>query len=288
MSAARRCVALPFHGGRIWVSILGVDRPGPPLLCVPGGPGMPHDYLSPLEALADARPVVFFDPISTGRSSWLELPWSRALLVAQLRAVRASLGEAPVDIYVHSGAILGADELWTAPRRFRRVVLASTPFDMPAHTAAIQACIDALEPRFAAALRAGEADPPGPRTTAYAQAYDAFCARHVLRLRPLPPPMQRATLGFNRGILRAIKGGLLLHRGPCASWTMMAHLPALTMPVLVTCGRHDPFGPAAVAAAAAGLPDHEVVVFEGSSHMPHLEEPGPHLEAVRRFLAAGS
>ena len=30
-------------GGRVWYQILGADRPGIPLLCLHGGPGMPHD-----------------------------------------------------------------------------------------------------------------------------------------------------------------------------------------------------------------------------------------------------
>ena len=41
-----------------------------PLLVVPGGPGLPHDYLETLEAVAKTgRRVVLFDPVGTGRSS---------------------------------------------------------------------------------------------------------------------------------------------------------------------------------------------------------------------------
>ena len=32
-------------GGRVWYQVVGSDRPGVPLLCLHGGPGMPHDYL---------------------------------------------------------------------------------------------------------------------------------------------------------------------------------------------------------------------------------------------------
>ena len=33
-------------GGRVWYRIAGTDRPGIPVLCLHGGPGMPHDYRS--------------------------------------------------------------------------------------------------------------------------------------------------------------------------------------------------------------------------------------------------
>lgn len=43
-----------------------------PLVLIPGGPGLPHDYLETLEgAAADDRVVVAFDPIGTGNSSAL-------------------------------------------------------------------------------------------------------------------------------------------------------------------------------------------------------------------------
>jgi len=48
-------------GGRVWYKIVG-GGPGVPLLLLHGGPGAGHDYLEPLEALGDARPVVFYEP----------------------------------------------------------------------------------------------------------------------------------------------------------------------------------------------------------------------------------
>ncbi len=44
---------IPVEGGKIWYKILGADKPGTPLLCLHGGPGAPHNYMKPLEKLAD-------------------------------------------------------------------------------------------------------------------------------------------------------------------------------------------------------------------------------------------
>ena len=57
---------VPFGGFRIWYRVVGdLAQAGPaklPLLVLHGGPGVPPDYLQPLEELADAgRPIVFYD-----------------------------------------------------------------------------------------------------------------------------------------------------------------------------------------------------------------------------------
>lgn len=46
---------IPFRGHETWYRIVGrrADEPGKlPLLCLHGGPGVPHDYLESLEAMA--------------------------------------------------------------------------------------------------------------------------------------------------------------------------------------------------------------------------------------------
>jgi proline iminopeptidase len=45
-----------------------------PLLVLHGGPGMSHDYMEPLEALASERPVMFFDHLGCGNSNRVKDP----------------------------------------------------------------------------------------------------------------------------------------------------------------------------------------------------------------------
>ena len=272
----------PFRGGTLWMSVIGADRPGPPLLCVPGGPGMPHDYLTPLAELH--RPVVFYDPIGTGRSTRLSLPWSRALLAEELAFVRDQMGPSPVDLYLHSAAIVSADDLWSRPELYRRVVFAATPFDVALYSAAVELRIDELPPKLAAALREGEADPAKRRSTFYGQGYYEYSRKNIVRLPTTPPPLQRAVLNYNREILEAIKGGMLLHTGEVRNWSITSRLHELALPALVACGRHDPFAPERVYEITATLPNRQFAVFENSSHMPHLEETAAHLDVVERFL----
>jgi len=50
---------IPVTGGNVWYKIVGANRKNIPLLVLHGGPGAPHDYLEPLEALSTERPVIF-------------------------------------------------------------------------------------------------------------------------------------------------------------------------------------------------------------------------------------
>src|SRR5689334_14974423 len=83
------------NGGRVWYRMVGGDNrfARTPLLVVHGGPGIPHDYLTPLEALADVRPVIFYDQLGCGRSDHPtdDSLWNVPRSVAELQQVRDAL-----------------------------------------------------------------------------------------------------------------------------------------------------------------------------------------------------
>ena len=60
-------------GGRVWYRMVGGDNryARTPVLVVHGGPGIPHDYLTSLDALAEERPVIYYDQLGCGRSDRL-------------------------------------------------------------------------------------------------------------------------------------------------------------------------------------------------------------------------
>jgi proline iminopeptidase len=58
----------------------------------------------------------------------------------------------------------------------------------------------------------------------------------------------------------------------------------ITVPTLFTCWRYDECTLAATAWYHELMPVSEMVVFEQSAHLPHLEEPELYLQVVRDFL----
>lgn len=72
-----------------------------PVVIIPGGPGLPHDYLETLEGAAkDDRVVLLFDPIGTGNST--------ALPADVLEKAPSLLGTASLVAQVISGYVTAA------------------------------------------------------------------------------------------------------------------------------------------------------------------------------------
>ena len=80
---------ISFHGYKTWYRIVGTqEEEGKlPLLCLHGGPGTPHDYLEPLEAIAaTGRRVIFYDQLGCGNSDHPHDPslWEIELFVEEV------------------------------------------------------------------------------------------------------------------------------------------------------------------------------------------------------------
>jgi L-proline amide hydrolase len=73
--------------------------------------------------------------------------------------------------------------------------------------------------------------------------------------------------------------------GSLRDWDVTDRLGELELPTLILSGRHDESTPAVSGALQRGIAGSQWVVFEDSSHVPHVEEPERFLEVVSGFLA---
>ena len=121
-------------GGRVWYRIVGTDRPGTPVLCLHGGPGMPHDYLEPLEDLAASRPVVFYDQLGCGRSDRPadDSLWNTERFVEELAVVGAALGLERPHLFGNSwGGWLALQYILDRKPPLASLILSSSPPSVP-------------------------------------------------------------------------------------------------------------------------------------------------------------
>ncbi|HEY0770789.1 MAG TPA: alpha/beta fold hydrolase, partial [Sphingobacteriaceae bacterium] len=119
---------VPVPGGKIWYEIIGADKPGTPLLLLHGGPGFTSDYLRPLEALGDVRPVIFYDQLGSGRSDRPQdtALWKLDRFVEELSALRTELNLEKIHLFGHSwGTMLATEYLSQRPEGIQSLVLAS-------------------------------------------------------------------------------------------------------------------------------------------------------------------
>jgi proline iminopeptidase len=72
--------------------------------------------------------------------------------------------------------------------------------------------------------------------------------------------------------------------GNLKQYDRTGRIQEITIPMLFTCGRYDACTPTATAWYQSLIAGSEMVVFEQSAHMPHLEETDQYLKVLRDFL----
>ncbi len=257
-------------GFKTWYGIVGErEEPGRlPLLVVHGGPGLPHDYLEPLTALAAGRRVFFYDQIGCGKSDRPPpgYAWSLRLLADQVAGTRRALGlEGPILLYGQSfGGFLALEHV-LGGGAVAGLVLANTAASMPMASERLMA------------LRGGDSSE---------EAEQAFMRRHFFGGDGTPPePVARAFASFGAECYAAIWGSGVTPSGPLADWDVSDRLQDLHAPTLVFNGRDDQLAPDCGQEIHRGISGSEFHVFEHSAHLPFFTEPEEHRRLVGDFLA---
>jgi L-proline amide hydrolase len=121
----------------------------------------------------------------------------------------------------------------------------------------------------------------------YLEAMNVFYRRHVCRLDPWPDDVVRtfAAIEEDPTVYGTMNGPSEFHViGVLRDWDVTERLGEIDVPALLLSGRHDEATPRIVGELHARIPGSEWVLFEESSHMPHVEEPERCLAAVEAFL----
>lgn len=277
-------------GGKVWYKIVGADKPGIPLLVLHGGPGVPHDYLQPLEALADQRPVVFYDQLGCGNS---DRPsdkslWTIEHYVDELAKVRAALHLSRVHILGQSwGTMLAVDYMLRRhPEGVVSLTLANPALSMERWVADQRVWLLELPKPMQAAVRQAEAsgnfDSPE-----YQAAIEAFYAEHVCRLNPWPDYVQGALSPEKMGqdvYLHMCGPSEFTITGTLKDYERVDRLKEIKTPTLFICGRYDEATPAATEYYHRNMPGSQFAVIEDASHLAFVEQPDRFNCIVRRFL----
>jgi proline-specific peptidase len=174
-----------------WYNLVGeLPSTKRPVVVLHGGPGLSHDYLTPIVDLAAAgRPVILYDQIGNGRSSHAaDKPntfWTVDLMIDELANLLDHLGIADsFDILGHSwGGILGLEfVLRRTPLGLKRFVLSNSLARMASWNASRAEQVKAFPQDVQDGWAAGWKDPQGLRA-----AMKVVTAVHGCRLKPQPP-----------------------------------------------------------------------------------------------------
>ncbi|HVM28257.1 MAG TPA: alpha/beta hydrolase [Mycobacteriales bacterium] len=262
---------------------------GPPLLCLPGGPGRASAYLEDLGGLSADRTLVRLDSRGTGMS---EVPADPSTLrfdrlADDVEALRGHLGLEQADVLGHSAGSLVA-QVWAArfPSRVRSLVLVTPVASLQGGTRSDTAAIRAArsgEPWYADAAEADAAlaDAPPAQRQALVRATRPFLyGRWEQR-------QQEHAASADRQSNRRAEDAFALGAEQVDVAGIVAGLAELTAPVLVVGGERDGVtGVDAVHEVAASFRAASTEVVPGAGHFPWVDEPEAFAGVVRDFLAA--
>jgi proline-specific peptidase len=274
-------------GYQIWYRRIG--NGGIPLLTLHGGPGAGHDYLESLEELATERPVISYDQLGCGKSDQPDDQslWRIERFVAEVDMVRQALGLEQIHLLGQSwGGWLAIEYMLTNPTGVVSLILASTSASIPQAEAETKRLKSELPPEVYSTLQRYEAagDYHHPE---YKEAASEFYRRHMCRLNDWPEPILRsaATMTGNP-VYETMHGpNELIWSGNLKDWDRTDRLSEITVPTLITVGRYDSITPACADTLYQGISNAQMVVFEKSAHLAHLEETEKYLQVVADFLA---
>jgi pimeloyl-ACP methyl ester carboxylesterase len=260
---------------------------GPPLVCLPGGPGRAAEYLGDLGGLDRSRRLVLLDPRGVGLSADPADPATFRVdrLAGDVESLRAHLGLDRMDLLAHSaGAVLATLYAAAHPQHLSRLILVT-----PGLAAA---GVEGTEEQFHAALARRAAEPWYPAAlTALEKIMAGDLSMEAFRTsRPFfygrwdQAAQAHATAGVSERHQAAREGffaGAIID--PPAT---TAALTKLTAPVLLYAGDLDPMvTPAMVRAAAPLFSDATVAVQPGAAHFPWVDDPAAFAAAVGPFLS---
>jgi pimeloyl-ACP methyl ester carboxylesterase len=272
-----------YDGTQIGYCVLGA---GPPLVCLPGGPGRAIEYLGDLGGLSRSRQLIMPDTRGTGASADASDPGSYRCdrLAGDMEALRAHLGLDRMDLLGHSAAgDLAMLYAAAHSQRVARLILLTPGLRAVGIEESDEQWRAALarrsgEPWYADALAAIEKAEAGDDSVENRRGYMPFfygrwddaAQAHVdagvsERSRPVRDGFAAAG-AFNPAATRKGAG-------------------QLAAPVLVYAGELDASPtPATVAAAAALFPNATVTVQPGAAHFPWLDDPAFFTAAITSFL----
>ncbi|KIW99527.1 uncharacterized protein Z518_11266 [Rhinocladiella mackenziei CBS 650.93] len=284
-----------------WYKVYGdlkSSRSGRPLVTLHGGPGMAHNYLLSISALArDPKyqiPVVFYDQIGTGLSTHIrekrmdESFWQPELFIAELDNLLEHLGIAnDFDLLGQSwGGMLGAMFAIRGHRGLKRLIISNSPASMPLWVESCNKWRQQLPPEIERALQRHEADKTY-KDPEYTSAVEYFYKLHVCRIFPFPKDIMDTFAWVEKDdtVYMTMNGpSEFTVIGNLKDWSVVDQVHKISVPTLVLNAEFDEARDSCVYPYFSGIPKVKWYTFPGASHCTNVEIPDKYMAVVAEFL----
>jgi proline iminopeptidase len=275
-------------GYKLFYRSFSPPNPEGTVLCLHGGPGVPHEYILSMADLANfGYRVLFYDQLGVGKS---ELPKNRRLFVVEryveeVEAFREAMDLGEIHLWGSSwGGFLGVAYALKYQKNLKTLTSAgggsSTPLAYEGMLKLRSELPEAVQVTLQKYEDQGEYENPE-----YLEALDVLYRKHVCRLDPWPPEVNHAFQNIGKSVYHTMWGpNEFMLFGNLMYWDVTRELPRITVPTLITCGRYDEVVPKVAEVLHEGIAGSKMILFENSSHLTFWEEREPYMKAVAAFL----
>lgn len=269
-------------GGKVWYEIVGDSR-NIPLVTLHGGPGYPHDYLQPLEDLANQREIIFYDQLGCGNSekSKKKSLWTVDRYVKELGEIIKALNLNQYHILGHSwGTGLAVAFALTKPKGLKSLILSDPYISTLMWEKDVERIISKLPAGTQKLLRNGDT-----KSKEYKKAKKEYYYNFVFRMDPLPVAILKSEHKTNTIIYRYMWGPEEYKAtGTLIGFDLTGKLSEIKVPVLLLCGRFDEATPESAKYFQSLFSNARIKVFENSAHFPFWNERKDYIKTVEDFL----
>jgi len=258
------------------------------LLCLHGGPGIPHYYLLPLAKLASPNfRVVFYDQLGVGSS---EKPEDVSLFniergAEEVEGVRKALGLGKLNLLGSSyGGALALQYALKYQKNIKKLIIASGLASVSETVAEMQRLKTILPKEVQEVMKMYEAKWAFLHPE-YVKAVDLYYRNFLCRLPEWPDEVVRALNELSIPVYFTQNGpNEFTIIGTWKGWDITARLPEINVPTLVTVGRHDEVTPKVAETIHRGIRGSVLKVFENSAHLTMWDEEERYLQVVKDFI----
>jgi len=283
-----------FGSYETWYRITGdLASAKKPVFILHGGPGAAHNYVDAYKLLAgDGRAVIHYDQLGCGNSTLLPDKgaefWTPQLFVDELENLVDHLGQRnSFHVLGQSwGGMLAAEYGVRRPSGLKSLTIANSPASMALWSSEAMRQRSEMPQEIQDTLNKYEKlgayqDPEYQTATMWV--YE----RHVCRVVPFPPEVTATfeQVARNPTVYNTMNGpNEFFVIGTLKDWNIIPELHKINAPTLIISGRHDEATPACVQPFKDNIAGSRWVIFENSSHMPHVEEKKECMKTVGDFL----
>jgi proline iminopeptidase len=258
------------------------------LLCLHGGPGVPHYYLLPLAKLASSNfRVVLYDQLGVGGS---EKPEDSSLFniergAEEVEGVRKALNLGKIYLLGSSyGGALALQYALKYQEHIKKLIIASG-LSSVSETVAEMVRLKTLLPKEVQEVMKKYEQKYAFLHPEYLKAVDLYYHNFLCRLPEWPEQVVRALNELSVPVYFTQNGpNEFTIIGTWKGWDITKRLPEIKVPTLVTVGKYDEVTPKIAETIHHGIGGSILKVFENSAHLTMWDEEEKYLTTVREFI----